>query len=145
MPTSPTSLPPSPGPALCTELVLTATCAEVTRATNFLVGALRASGGAVVSRSFDADGGAELEFEFARRACVDVYCMMIAVGLDLDAASHRQITLFCQCTRECIAATGQDPARVILGLREPVVSSLVDSDESLCRLLAGSAVGSFEA
>lgn len=145
MPIPQPNLPPSPGPEPCTELVLVAACSEVTRATNFLVGAIRASGGAVVSRSFDADGGAELEFEFARSACVDVYCMMIAVGLELDAASHRQITLFCQCTRERTDATGQDLARVILGLREPVVVAHGDADESLRRLLAGYAVCAFEA
>jgi len=141
--TSQLSVSPAPISQTFADLVLSASCRETARAASFLVGAIRACGGTVVSRSFDADGGAELELEFERGVCLDIYCLMVAIGAELDAASHLQITAFCQCTRECFARVAQDTARAILRLREPQLFSAIDEDDP--GLLRGIAPNIYEA
>lgn len=122
------------GPAA--ELTLAATSAEVSRAANLLVAALRACGAELLARSFDPGGEADLELEFDRLACVDVYCMMAAVGVELDAASHRRMTAFCQCTKECRAAAAGKVARLTLRLAKPAPSPRTGVEECCRRLLA---------
>ncbi len=38
-------------------------------------------------------------FEFERQACVDIYSVLIAAGLELSQSGHLRFTEFCQCTR----------------------------------------------
>jgi hypothetical protein len=38
-------------------------------------------------------------FEFERQACVDIYSVLVAAGLELSQSGHIRITELCQCTR----------------------------------------------
>jgi len=38
-------------------------------------------------------------FEFERQACVDIYSVLIAAGLELSQSGHVRFTELCQCTR----------------------------------------------
>lgn len=64
-----------------------------------MVGALRACGALLLSTSSDPDGSSAVEFEFRRPAALELYGLLIALGLELDRASHLRLTALCQCAR----------------------------------------------
>lgn len=100
------------------ELNLVALCSEDTaRTVRFLTGAVMACGGCVLSRRFDAEQTAAIEFEFIRATCVEMYSVLIAAGLELTAQSHLILSTLCQCTRETLEMTASDPVRVELVIR----------------------------
>lgn len=100
------------------ELNLNALCQDDTpRALRFLTGAVMACGGNVLSRRFDPGDRAAIEFEFARAACVEMYGVLIAAGLELTAQSHWSMAALCQCTRETLETTAGDPVHVALTIR----------------------------
>jgi hypothetical protein len=65
-----------------------------------LCGALRGSGGFVLSTRLEPDGSAELDVEFTRASTLDLYCVLVAAALELDRASHLRLTSLCQCARD---------------------------------------------
>jgi hypothetical protein len=100
------------------DLNLAALCSEdAARTVRFLTGAVMACGGCVLSRRFDAEQTAAIEFEFIRATCVEMYSVLIAAGLDLTAQSHMILSTLCQCTRETLETTAGDPVRVELVIR----------------------------
>ncbi len=100
------------------ELNLAALCSEdAARTVRFLTGAVMACGGYVLSRRFDTEQSAAIEFEFIRATCVEMYSVLIAAGLDLTAQSHIVLSTLCQCTRETLETTASDPVRVELIIR----------------------------
>jgi hypothetical protein len=80
----------------------------------FLSGAVLACGGWVLSRSMPGSDTAEISFEFARAASVEVYSVLIATGLELSREAHVKITELCLCTKNLIATKAFDVARVRL-------------------------------
>ncbi len=81
---------------------------EPTRLIQFLTGAILGCGGWVLSRGADHQGIVNLLFEFERRACIDIYSVLIASGVELSQLGHVHLTELCQCTRshyleECAA------------------------------------------
>lgn len=101
------------------ELNLAALCSDdAARTVRFLSGAVMACGGAVLSRRFDAEQTAAIEFEFIRATCVEIYSVLIAAGLELTAQSHMILSTLCQCTRETLEVTASDPVRVELVIRK---------------------------
>jgi hypothetical protein len=143
--TARTILLPSPAFPSSVDLVLRAYCAEISRHASILTGALPACGCAALSRHFDPDGTAELEFECPRSACVDVYMILMAIGLELDASSHLRLTAFCQCARELHQTAREETARVVLRLMEPCFSDVCDAEESFQRFLDGGLQSAYEA
>jgi len=100
------------------ELNLSALCSEdAARTVRFLTGAVMACGGCVLSRRFDAEQAAAIEFEFIRATCVEMYSVLIAAGLELTAQSHLVMATLCQCTRETLEMTASDPVHVELVIR----------------------------
>ena len=113
------------------DLNLTAVCSEeAPRTVRFLTGAVMACGGYVLSRRFDADETAAIEFEFVRATCVEMYSVLIASGLELSAQSHRVMAALCQCTRETLEATAGDPVRVELTIRKRGGAPFLEPDGS---------------
>jgi len=101
------------------ELKLAALCTEdAARTVRFLTGAVMACGGYVLSRRFDANETAAIEFEFVRAMCVEMYSVLIAAGLELTAQSHLIMATLCQCTRETLEATASDAVRVELTIHK---------------------------
>jgi hypothetical protein len=97
------------------DLRLTATCADdPQRAMRYLSGAVLTCGGWVLSRSVPGSDTAEINFEFARAASVEVYSLLIATGLELSRDAHIRITELCQCTKDLMATKAFEVARVRL-------------------------------
>jgi hypothetical protein len=78
-----------------------------------LTGAILASGGWVLSRGASDTGLISMLFEFERQQCVDVYTVLVAVGLELSQVAHIRFTELCQCTRNQ-AACGDEIVSVDL-------------------------------
>lgn len=72
---------------------------EPSRLVQFLTGAILGCGGWVLSRGADNAGTVNMLFEFERQACVDIYSVLIAAGLELSQSGHLRFTELCQCTR----------------------------------------------
>jgi hypothetical protein len=79
---------------------------------------MEAHQGRVFSRCFNPDGSAEMEVEFSRSLCVDIYCLVVAMGLELDRDSHCRLTVFCQCTRARLGEIGDEPVSMVIRIRE---------------------------
>lgn len=84
------------------------------RLVRYLTGALLACGGWILARSTQGTEGAELDFEFARATCVEIYSILVATGLELSRNSHLQLAELCHCTRNLIASHAFDIVRVDL-------------------------------
>jgi hypothetical protein len=63
-----------------------------------LSGLIPDCGGWIRSRSYVEPGTARFVFEFPRDICVEIYGMLVSVGLQLTAASHLVLTELCRCT-----------------------------------------------
>lgn len=64
-----------------------------------LTGAILGCGGWVLSRGANDNGTVNMLFEFERQACVDIYSILIASGLELSQSGHIRFTELCHCTR----------------------------------------------
>jgi hypothetical protein len=96
-------------------LKLTALSAdEPQRLVRFLGGALFSCGGWVLTRGTQGKDTAEMEFEFARGACVEIYAVLIGCGLELSGDSHLQMAELCHCTKNLIESRAFEIARVEL-------------------------------
>jgi hypothetical protein len=82
-----------------------------------LTGAILGCGGWVLSRGANDTGAINMLFEFERRACVEIYTVMIAAGLELSQAGHVRFTELCQCTRSLPADCGREIASVDLEIQ----------------------------
>ena len=87
---------------------------EPERLVRFLTGALLACGGWVLTRTTQQSHSAELDFEFARASCVEIYAVLLAAGLELSRHSHLQLADLCHCTRNLIHTRAFDIARADL-------------------------------
>jgi hypothetical protein len=87
------------------------------RLVRFLTGAVLACGGWVLTRTTQGsqaqpNPSAELDFEFARASCVEIYAVLLAAGLELSRDSHLQLADLCHCTKNLIHTRAFDIARV---------------------------------
>jgi hypothetical protein len=64
-----------------------------------LTGAILGTGGWVLSRGANDSGIINMLFEFERQHCVEMYTVLVAVGLELSQLAHLRFTELCQCTR----------------------------------------------
>lgn len=62
------------------------------------------SGGWLLKHRRPAPGILQVIFEFERSAAVDIYIMLVSLGLELTANSHQSLTSFCQRTVNLPAA-----------------------------------------
>jgi len=72
---------------------------EPARLVQTLTGAILGCGGWVLSRGANDTGNVNMLFEFERQACVDIYSVVIAAGVELSQSGHIRFTELCQCTR----------------------------------------------
>lgn len=84
---------------------------EPERLVRILTGALLACGGWILTRTTEGNQAAELDFEFARVACVEIYAVLIAAGLELSRDSHLQMAGLCHCTKNLIEFRAFDIVR----------------------------------
>lgn len=91
--------------------------AEPSRLVQSLTGAILGCGGWVLSRGTSDSGTINLLFEFERQACVDIYSVLIAVGLELSQSGHIRFTELCQCTRNQSPNRGAEIASIELEIQ----------------------------
>ena len=90
---------------------------EPGRLVQTLTGAILGVGGWVLSRGANDTGTINMLFEFERQACVDVYSVLIAAGLELSQNGHIRFTELCQCTRSSHEDCGADIASIDLEIQ----------------------------
>lgn len=82
-----------------------------------LTGAILGCGGWVLSRGANGQGSVSMLFEFERQACVDIYSVLIASGLELSQSGHIRFTELCQCTRSQQRDCGAEIASIDLEIQ----------------------------
>jgi hypothetical protein len=87
---------------------------EPSRLVQFLTGAILGCGGWVLSRGANDTGMINMLFEFERQACVEIYSILIAAGLELSPNGHLRFTELCQCTRSQQRECGTEIASIDL-------------------------------
>jgi hypothetical protein len=90
---------------------------EPGRLVQTLTGAILGCGGWVLCRGASETGIVNMLFEFERHACVDIYSVMIAAGLELSQAGHIRFTELCQCTRSHLRECGTEIASIDLEIQ----------------------------
>jgi hypothetical protein len=90
---------------------------EPSRLVQTLTGAILGCGGWVLSRGANDSGTVTMLFEFERQACVDIYSVMIASGLELSQSGHIRFTELCQCTRSHQQECGAEIASIDLEIQ----------------------------
>ncbi len=85
---------------------------EPSRLVCTLTGAILGCGGWVLSRGASDTGIINMLFEFERQACVDIYSVLIAAGIELSQTGHIRFTELCQCTRHHQRDCGSEIASV---------------------------------
>jgi hypothetical protein len=90
---------------------------EPSRLVQCLTGAILGSGGWVLSRGANDTGMINMLFEFERRACVEIYSVLVAAGLELSPNGHVRFTELCQCTRSQPRDCGAEIASIDLEIQ----------------------------
>lgn len=90
---------------------------DPSRLVQCLTGAILGCGGWVLSRGANDTGRVNMLFEFERQACVDIYSVMIAAGLELSQSGHIRFTELCQCTRSRQRECGTEIASIDLEIQ----------------------------
>ncbi|MGA2538046.1 MAG: hypothetical protein ABSF53_18695 [Terracidiphilus sp.] len=90
---------------------------QPSRLVQSLTGAILGCGGWVLSRGANDTGAVSMLFEFERRACVEIYSLLIASGLELSQSGHVRFTELCQCTRSQQRDCGEEIASVDLEIQ----------------------------
>jgi hypothetical protein len=90
---------------------------DPSRLVQTLTGAILGCGGWVLSRGASDTGTVTMLFEFERQACVEIYSVMIAAGLELSQSGHIRFTELCQCTRSHQYDCGSEIASIDLEIQ----------------------------
>jgi hypothetical protein len=90
---------------------------EPSRLVRTLTGGILACGGWVLSRGASDTGTVNILFEFERQACVDIYTLLVAAGLELSQTGHVRLTELCQCTRSHQRDCGEEIASLDLEIQ----------------------------
>jgi hypothetical protein len=100
---------------------------DPSRLVQALTGAILGCGGWVLSRGANDTGRVNMLFEFERQACVDIYTILIASGLELSQNGHVRLTELCQCTRSQQRDCGAEIASVDLEVQTfpPAVTDMM--------------------
>lgn len=72
---------------------------EPCRLVQTLTGGILGCGGWILSRGANDAGAVNVLFEFERHACIDIYTVLIASGIELSRNDHLRFTELCLCTR----------------------------------------------
>jgi hypothetical protein len=106
---------------------------EPSRLVKTLTGAILGCGGWVLSRGANDSGVVNMLFEFERQACLDIYSVLVAAGLELNQSGHIRFTELCQCTRNNQRECGDEIASVDLEIQTlppPAVARIAPSSHA---------------
>jgi hypothetical protein len=90
---------------------------EPSRLVRTLTEAIMGCGGWVLSRGATDTGVVNMLFEFERQACIDIYSVLIAAGIELSQNGHIRFTELCQCTRNHHLECGDEIASIDLQIQ----------------------------
>jgi len=90
---------------------------EPGRLVKMLTTAILACGGWVLSRGARDSGVVYLLFEFERQVCVDVYAVLISVGVELSPVGHLRFTELCHCTSHVEKDRGREIVSIDLEIQ----------------------------
>jgi hypothetical protein len=90
---------------------------EPSRLVQLLTGAILGCGGWVLDRGANDTGTVTMLFEFERQACVDVYTVLVAAGVELSKNGHLCFTELCQCTHNQKPDCGAEIASIDLEIQ----------------------------
>jgi hypothetical protein len=76
------------------------------------------SGGWLLRHRRPAPGVLQVVFEFERTAAMDIYVMLVALGLDLTNSSHLTLTSYCQRTADLPSSSTVQVASCDLEIHE---------------------------
>ncbi len=74
------------------------------------------SGGWVLSQGKVSARCADIDFEFPRARCMEVYSLLVATGVELSQEAHQQLAELCHCTMQLNEGGQSAPARVYLSV-----------------------------
>ena len=103
------------------------------RLARYLSGAILGCGGWILSRGTAGEQCTEIDFEFPRANCVEIYSVLVAAGLTLSQEAHTKLTELCQCTLYMLEQRGLDVVRLQLTVYTSAVAgeSMVAADENV--------------
>ena len=104
---------------------------EPSRLVKMLTGGILGCGGWVLSRGASDSGTVTMLFEFERQACLDIYSVLIAAGLELSRSGHIRFTELCQCTRSRQQECGGEIASVDLEVQTSPVRMVAPRNSGL--------------
>jgi hypothetical protein len=81
---------------------------EPSQLVRMVTGAILGCGGWILTRSMSDSGRVTILFEFERQACVEIYTVLIASGIEPNRSGHLRMTELCQCTRNQFTACGAE-------------------------------------
>lgn len=90
---------------------------DPSRLVQTLTGAILGCGGWVLSRGANDGGAVSMLFEFERQACLEIYSVLVASGLELSQSGHIRFTELCQCTRSHQQDCGSEIASIDLEIQ----------------------------
>lgn len=93
------------------------------------------SGGWLLKHRRPSQGILQVIFEFQRSAAVDIYVMLVSLGLELTANSHKALTGFCQRTVDLPAAQ-----TMLVAVCELEIRDLADEASSPEQLFGAAAI-----
>ena len=79
-----------------------------------LSGAVVACGGWVLNLGAVSERCADIDFEFPRAYCAEIYGLLVGIGMELSQEAHHQITALCHCTQHVDEDAQSMAARVNL-------------------------------
>ena len=91
--------------------------AEPLRLVELLTAAITGCGGWVLCRGSDNRGKINFLLEFERRSCLDIYCILVAAGVELTQSGHFRFTELYQCTRSHLRHCGAEIASLDLEIQ----------------------------
>lgn len=89
-----------------------ASTVEPSQLVRMATGAILGCGGWILTRGMSDSGRVTILFEFERQACVEIYTVLIASGIELSRTGHLRMTELCQCTRNHLSACGAEIASI---------------------------------
>ncbi len=88
-----------------------------------LTGAILGLRGWVLSRGYSDTGAVKMLFEFERQACMDIYSVLVAAGVELGQSEHMRLTDLCHCTHINQRQCGTEIASIDLEIQTPTAKT----------------------
>jgi hypothetical protein len=82
----------------------------------YLEGAIREAGGWVLQRGNVSEQCADIDFEFPRSLCLDIYSVLLGNDIELSGDAHVQLTGLAHCTQHASGSARCEVARIHLSV-----------------------------